>query len=173
MLAFDRAITTDPNNSYAWLDIARFRRSIGDMGPALFATDKAVAANPRHAAALVMRGELSREQYGLAAAIPWFDRALEVDAANLPALLGRASTFGDMGRMTAMLADARAASAIDPFHPLPISCRRPWRRAAATSRWPAACWTAPAMLMRICPPGCCCAASSLSRARIMRVRRSG
>jgi tetratricopeptide (TPR) repeat protein len=136
MLAFDRAITTDPKNSYAWLDIARFRRSIGDMGPALFATDKAVAANPRHAAALVMRGELSREQYGLAAAIPWFDRALEVDPANLPALLERASTFGDMGRMTAMLADARAASAIDPFTRSPISCRRPWPRAAATSRWP-------------------------------------
>jgi len=119
MLAFDRAITTDPSNSYAWLDIARFRRSIGDLGPALLATDKAVAANPRHAAALVMRGELSRSQYGLAAAIPWFDRALEVDPANLPALLERASTFGDMGRMTAMLADARAASAIDPAHPLP------------------------------------------------------
>jgi tetratricopeptide (TPR) repeat protein len=119
MLAFDRAITTDPKNSYAWLDIARFRRSIGDLGPALLVTDKAVAANPNHAAALVMRGELSRSQYGLAAAIPWFDRALEVDPANLPALLERASTFGDMGRMTAMLADARAASAIDPGHPLP------------------------------------------------------
>ncbi len=119
MLAFDRAITTDPKNSHAWLDIARFRRSIGDLGPALLATDKAVEANPNHAAALVMRGELSRSQYGLAAAIPWFDRALEVDPANLPALLERASTFGDMGRMTAMLADARAAPAIDPAHPLP------------------------------------------------------
>jgi tetratricopeptide (TPR) repeat protein len=119
MAAFDRAVAADPKNSFAWLEIARFRRSIGDLGPALIATDKAVEANPRHGAALVLRGELSRSQYGLAAAIPWFDRALEVDSANLPALLERAATFGDMGRMTAMLADARAASALDSGHPLP------------------------------------------------------
>jgi tetratricopeptide (TPR) repeat protein len=42
-----------------------------------------------------------------------------VDPSNLPALLERAATFGDMGRMTAMLADARAASALEPAHPLP------------------------------------------------------
>jgi tetratricopeptide (TPR) repeat protein len=116
---FDRSVAADPRNSYAWLDIARFRRSIGDLGPALFATDKAVTANPNYADALVMRGELSRSQYGLAAAIPWFDRALEVDSGNLGALLERASTYGDMGRMEAMLADSRAALAIAPGHPLP------------------------------------------------------
>ena len=117
--AFDRAVAADPSNSYAWLDIARFRRSIGDLGPALFATDKAVEANPNHATALVFRGELTRQQYGLAASIPWFDRALEVDSGNVVALLERAATYGDMGRMTAMLADCRAASALDPGHPLP------------------------------------------------------
>jgi len=119
MAAFDRAILTDPKNAFAWVDIARFRRSIGDLGPALLATDKAVEADPRFGPALVLRGELSRSQYGLAAAVPWFDRALEVDPSNLPALLERAATFGDMGRMTAMLADARAATAIAPAHPLP------------------------------------------------------
>lgn len=119
MRAFDRAVRADPSNSYAWLDIARFRRSIGDLGPAIVAADKAVEADPDHAMALVFRGELTRQQYGLAAAIPWFDRALEVDSGNVTALLERAATYGDMGRMTAMLADARAASALDPGHPLP------------------------------------------------------
>jgi len=120
MRAFDRAIAADPKNAYVWLDVARFRRSIGDLGPAISATDKAVEADPAHAGALVLRGELTRLQYGLTAAIPWFDRALEVDPSNVTALLERASTYGDMGRMTAMLADARAASAIDPDHPLPF-----------------------------------------------------
>jgi tetratricopeptide (TPR) repeat protein len=116
---FDRAIAADPKNSQVWLDVARFRRSIGDLGPAMLAADKAVAANPRDANALVLRGELSRTQYGLAAAIPWFDRALEVDPGNLLALLERATTYGDMGRMQAMLADSRAALALAPGHPLP------------------------------------------------------
>jgi predicted Zn-dependent protease len=116
---FDRSIEADPTNSHVWLDVARFRRSIGDLGPALLATDKAVQANPRNASALVLRGELSRTQFGLAAAIPWFDRALEIDPGNLQALLERATTFGDMGRMQAMLADSRAALALAPAHPLP------------------------------------------------------
>jgi tetratricopeptide (TPR) repeat protein len=116
---FDRAVTADPKNSQAWLDIARFRRSIGDAGPALAAIDKAVAADPHNGNALVLRGELTRSQYGLAAAVPWFDRALEIDPGNLAALLERASTFGDMGRMQAMLADCRAALALAPDHPLP------------------------------------------------------
>ena len=119
MQAFDRATAANPNDSATWLDIARFRRSIGDLGPALVATDRAVAANPRDSNALLMRGELTRSQYGLAAAIPWFDRALEVDPGNLAALLERASTNGDLGRMTAMVADSRAALALAPDHPLP------------------------------------------------------
>ncbi len=117
--AFDRAVAADPRDSAVWLDVARFRRSIGDLGPALVATDRAVAANPRDSNALLMRGELTRTQYGLAAAIPWFDRALEVDPGNLAALLERASTNGDLGRMTAMVEDSRAALALAPDHPLP------------------------------------------------------
>lgn len=119
MAAFDRSIAADPKNSRTWLDVARFRRSLGDLGPALIAADKAVEANPRNGTALVLRGELTRTQFGLAAAVPWFDRALEVDSGNLQALLERASTFGDMGRMQAMLADTRAALALQPGHPLP------------------------------------------------------
>jgi cellulose synthase operon protein C len=119
MLAFDRALAADPNDSDTWLEIARFRRSIGDLQPALTAVDHAVAANPQDADALILRGELSRGQYGLAAAIPWFDRALEVDPGNVTALLERAVTNGDLGRARAMLDDSRTVALLAPDHPLP------------------------------------------------------
>ena len=72
-------------------------------------SDRAVAVGPNNARALMLRGELTRGQYGLAAALPWFDRALEVDPGNVDARLERAITYGELGRMEDMLADAREA----------------------------------------------------------------
>ena len=103
---FNRALALAPNDSAVWVDLARFRRANGDLGGALQAADRAVALRPGNTDALVLRGELTRGQYGLAAALPWFNRALEIDRNNLAALLGRAATYGDMGRMRDMLADA-------------------------------------------------------------------
>jgi tetratricopeptide (TPR) repeat protein len=105
--AFDHALALAPGDSDVWADIARFRRGSGDVAGALQAADRAVAARPRNPDALVLRGQLTRSQYGLAAAVPWFDRALAVDAGNVPALTERALTYGDLGRMAEMLADAR------------------------------------------------------------------
>ena len=107
--AFNAALAAGPEDSDVWTDIARFRRGNGDLAGAIEAVDRAVAARPRNAEALELRGELSRGQYGLAAAIPWFDRALEVDHGNVTALLERAATYGDMGRMHDMLTDVRQA----------------------------------------------------------------
>jgi tetratricopeptide (TPR) repeat protein len=106
---FNRALALAPGDSGVWRDVARFRRGNGDLAGALQAADRAVVLNPRDVAALVLRGELTRTQYGLAAALPWFTRALDIDRNNLPALLDRAATYGDMGRMRDMLADARQA----------------------------------------------------------------
>lgn len=106
--AFNRALTLAPNDGSVWTEVARFRRAGGDIGGAIQAADRAVAADPRSADALVLRGELTRGQYGLAAALPWFSRALEIDPANRTALLERAVTYGDMGRMREMLADTYA-----------------------------------------------------------------
>jgi len=113
---FDRALGLAPDDSDLWTDIARFRRSNGDVAGAIGAADRAVAARPRNAQALTLRGELSRGQYGLAAALPWFDRALEIDPGHVPALLERAATYGDMGRMTDMLADARKVHSLTGGH---------------------------------------------------------
>jgi len=107
--AFDRALVLAPQDSAVWTDVARFRRGNGDVAGALEAADRAVAAGPRKVEALVLRGILTRSQYGLAAALPWFDRALAIDGGNVEARVERAITYGDLGRMTDMLADAREA----------------------------------------------------------------
>jgi tetratricopeptide (TPR) repeat protein len=114
---FNRALELNPGDSDLWTDIARFRRANGDVAGAIEAVDRAVAARPRNAEALTLRGELSRGQYGLAAALPWFDRALEIDPGNVAALLERAATYGDMGRMSDMLADARRVHSLSGGHP--------------------------------------------------------
>jgi len=117
LAAFNRALVLAPADSSVWTDVARFRRSCGDVAGALEAADRAVAARPRNAEALVLRGVLTRGQYGLAAAIPWFDRALDVDGGNVEALIERAITYGDIGRMSDMLADAREIHRLTGGHP--------------------------------------------------------
>ena len=106
---FDRAARLAPQDSATFVDIARFRRDRGDLAGALQAVDRAVALGPHNAEAMQLRGEMTRSQYGLAAALPWFDRALEIDPGSLNARLERAMTYGELGRMTDMLADAREA----------------------------------------------------------------
>ncbi|HYJ52357.1 MAG TPA: tetratricopeptide repeat protein [Allosphingosinicella sp.] len=115
-VAFNRALALSPNDSDVWTDVARFRSSNGDLGGALEAADRAVAARPSNVEALVLHGTLTRSQYGLAAAIPWFDQAISVDRSNVEALLERASTLGDLGRMSEMLADARAVHRLTGGH---------------------------------------------------------
>ena len=100
-----------------WTDVARFRRTSGELGGAIAAADKAVGANPRNVEAIILRGELTRSQYGLAASLRWFDRALELDPRNVAALAERAATLADLGAMKEMLADTRAILEIAPKNP--------------------------------------------------------
>lgn len=115
--AFARAVALAPRDSWIWTDLARFRRAGGDLAGAIAAADRAVAARPSNVEALVLRGELTRQQYGLAAALPWFDRALEIDPDDVTGLLERAITYGDIGRMTDMLADVRRVHSLTGGHP--------------------------------------------------------
>lgn len=115
--AFNAALWAAPKDSGIWTAVARFRRVTGELAGAIEAADKAVAFDPNNAEALELRGELTRSQYGLAAALPWFDRALQIDPKYLPAMVERAATLGDLGRASEMLAAARAILAIDPKNP--------------------------------------------------------
>lgn len=114
---FAAARAIAPADPGLWVDIARFRLASGDLQAAIEAADRAVILAPRNVEALVYRGMLIRDQYGLAAALPWFDRALEIDPFDIDAQLERAATLGDMGRTLEMLAATRAVQALDPGNP--------------------------------------------------------
>jgi tetratricopeptide (TPR) repeat protein len=114
--AFSHALTATPDDPELWTDIARFRRSTGELAGAIEAADRALAIDARNVEALALRGELTRNQYGLVASIPWFDKALEIDPNHLPSLVERAATLADAGWTRAMLADTRRILSLAPGH---------------------------------------------------------
>lgn len=115
--AFDRALKLSPDDSILWTDIARFRIAAGDLGGGVYAADQAVKLDGSNVRALQLRGELVRSQYGLAAALPWFEHALSIDPNDVGVLGEYAATLGDMGRMRDMLAAARQIVALQPNNP--------------------------------------------------------
>jgi predicted Zn-dependent protease len=110
-------LDADADNSYAWSDLARIRYNNGDVAGAIGNAQRAVSLDPANLEALTLRGELMREQYGLAAALPWFEGALQRDAYYHPALIEYAATLGDMGRYNDMLDATRRALAARPGSP--------------------------------------------------------
>lgn len=97
-----------------WVSIASLRFTSGQQVLAIAAADHAVALDPRNPGALALRGLLIREQYGLAASLPWFETALQANP-DQPALLDDyASTLGDMGQYRAMLIVARKLAEVNP-----------------------------------------------------------
>lgn len=112
--AFDRALSFAPDDSMLWTDIARFRIASGDQAGGVDAADHAVRLDGGNVRALQLRGELVRSQFGLAAALPWFERALSIDPNDVSVLGEYAATLGDMGRMREMLAAARQIVALQP-----------------------------------------------------------
>jgi tetratricopeptide (TPR) repeat protein len=117
--AFDQALRADPRSADLWVAIGSLRFSGGEQAQAIQAADQAVALDPRNARALAFRGLLIREQYGLAAALPWLEAGLKVRPDD-PALLGEyAATLGDMGQYRAMLIVCRKLATVDPKNPRP------------------------------------------------------
>lgn len=115
--AYNRAIKLDPGYPDLWVDVARFRTDSGDQAGANAAIDEAVRLDPNNIRALQYRGELLRFQFGLGAALPWFERALQLDPNDVALLTEYAATLGDMGRMRDMLVIARKIIALDGKNP--------------------------------------------------------
>lgn len=113
----ERLAAATPRDAVAWRDLARVRLDRGDVGGAALAGQRALALAPRDPAALVLRGELVRSQYGLVAALPWFEAALRRDAYYHPALIEYAGTLGDAGRHADSVAAAQRALAARPGSP--------------------------------------------------------
>jgi cellulose synthase operon protein C len=115
--SFDKAIGLTPQSSALWSDIGHFRMASGDVAGALDAARQSVAFNPRNVDGLMLMGELVRGQFGLVAAIPWFEAVLKTDPGHMGAMTELAATLGDAGRAGAMLAVTRKMLTIDPGNP--------------------------------------------------------
>lgn len=106
-----------PKDSFAWSDLGRIKYQAGDIAGAIESAQRAVDLDADNVEAITLRGELVRGQYGLIAALPWFENALGHDAYYHPALIEYAATLGDVGRYTDMLAATRKALAARPDSP--------------------------------------------------------
>jgi tetratricopeptide (TPR) repeat protein len=106
-----------PKDSFAWSDLGRIKYQAGDIAGAIESAQRAVDLDADNVEAITLRGELVRGQYGLIAALPWFENALGHDAYYHPALIEYAATLGDVGRYTDMLAATRRALAARPGSP--------------------------------------------------------
>jgi tetratricopeptide (TPR) repeat protein len=115
--ALANVLSVAPNDSAAWSDLGRVRYNTGDIAGAIDAATRAINLDGNNIEALTLRGELVRGQYGLVAALPWFEAALRHDAYYHPALIEYAGTLGDAGRYSDMLEATRKALATRPGSP--------------------------------------------------------
>lgn len=111
--AFGRAVKLAPKDSRLWTEIARFRMVISNQGGAIEAADYALKLDPNNIRALELRGRLVRSQFGVVAALPWFERALQVSPNDVPVLEEYGATLGEAGRYRDMLAQARKIISLD------------------------------------------------------------
>ncbi|SMC30775.1 tetratricopeptide repeat protein [Novosphingobium sp. B1] len=113
-LAFDRSYRLAPDDAGLWTDIARLRFTGGEQAQAIEAAERAVKLGPRDPRALEMRGLLVREQFGLVAALPWFEAGLRSAPEDVSLLGEYAATLGELGHYRAMLVVCRKLAKIDP-----------------------------------------------------------
>lgn len=111
--AYDQALRHAPKDSGLWVDIGRLRYAGGEQLQAVEAAEHAVRLDPGNVRALEFRAQLVRDQYGMAAALPWLEAALLKAPADLSLLGEYAGTLGELGRATDMLAVTRQMLAID------------------------------------------------------------
>lgn len=112
--AFDQSWRIAPDNASLWVDIGRLRFSGGEQAQAIEAAERAVKLDPKNPRALELRGLLVREQFGLQAALPWFEAGLRVAPEDVGLLGEYAATLGDMGQYRAMLVVCRKLAKVDP-----------------------------------------------------------
>lgn len=115
--AYDRALQYAPNDGRIWVDIGRLRYAGGEQVQAVEAADHALALAPGDPRVLEFRGQLIRDQFGLTAALPWFEAGLARSPDDV-ALLGEyAATLGELGRARDMLKATRRILALDGGNP--------------------------------------------------------
>lgn len=115
--AFDRVHIAGQESSGLWVDIARMRYFGGEQHIVGQAISRALALDPKNPAALSMQAQLLRDARGLAASLPWFERAIELTPGNVVLLGEYAATLGELGRYKSMLDVVRQMHKIDSSFP--------------------------------------------------------
>lgn len=100
-------------DSIDWTKQGRARLEAADQRGAIEAADRALQLDSRNIRAIELRGELMRSQFGVVAALPWFERGLQIAPDDVRLLEDYALTLGDAGRYRDMLANARKIIALD------------------------------------------------------------
>lgn len=113
LASFDEAIRLAPGDSRNWTDLARLRFVLANQKGAINAVDQALKLNPSDFRAIEFRGRMMRSQFGVVAALPWFERGLQINATDVPLLEEYALTLGEAGRNRDMLAQARKIITLD------------------------------------------------------------
>lgn len=103
---------SDPD-SMGWTKLGRARIEAADQRGAIEAADRALQLDARNIRAIELRGELMRSQFGVAAALPWFERGLQIAPDDVRLLEDYALTLGEVGRYRDMLTNARRIIALD------------------------------------------------------------
>jgi tetratricopeptide (TPR) repeat protein len=115
--AFDQALKSIPDNPELWVDIGRLRYLGGEHTQAVEASIHAVELDPENPNALQFRAQLVRDAEGVAAALPWYEAALERNPDNLVLMGDYAATLGEFGQAKDMLAVVRRMIDIDEYNP--------------------------------------------------------
>jgi tetratricopeptide (TPR) repeat protein len=115
--AFDRALAAGGPDARLWADIGRLRYKSGEQHLAADAVNRALAIDPAEPEALRFQAELVRDAQGLEAALPWFERAVQIAPQDVGLLGQYAATLGDLGRYADMLKVARAMTKLDGTDP--------------------------------------------------------
>jgi tetratricopeptide (TPR) repeat protein len=105
--ALDRAVALNPDNADVWVDIAQVRYRGGEQAQAVAAVDHALALNGESVRALLFRGLIVRDQFGLGPSLPWFEAGLIHQPGNAELLGDYAATLGELGRAREMLTVTR------------------------------------------------------------------
>ena len=107
-VALDNAAKFTPKSAELWTDIATFRWRLTDLIGAIDAADRALAFDANHVPALILRGDMAREQLGPVPAIAFYERALKQTPESMPVLSRLAEAQGAAGRNADLLQSTRA-----------------------------------------------------------------
>lgn len=114
---FDHALQAGPPDARLWVDIGRMRYAGGEQHLAADAVNRALTIDPREPRALAFQADLIRDSQGFVAALPWFERALQLAPNDLDLMGEYAATLGEAGRYGDMLEVARAMVKLDRTDP--------------------------------------------------------